>query len=34
MDALLQAYQQRMQRKAQVFECQASAGVEVEVLGV
>ncbi len=33
MDALLQAYQQHMQRKAQVFECQASAGVEVEVLG-
>jgi galactokinase len=34
MDALLQAYEQRVQRKAQVFECQASAGVEVEVLGV
>jgi galactokinase len=33
IDGLAQAYQQRMQRKAQVFECQASAGVEVEVLG-
>jgi galactokinase len=33
IDGLTQAYQQRMQRKAQVFECRASAGVEVEILG-
>jgi galactokinase len=30
---LTQVYQQQLQRKAQVFVCQASAGVEVEMLG-
>jgi galactokinase len=32
IQGLTQAYQQQVQRKAQVFECQASAGVEVEKL--
>ena len=33
IQGLTQAYQQQAQRQAQVFVCQASAGVEVEMIG-
>ena len=33
IEGLTQAYQQQMQRQAEVFVCQASAGVEAEMIG-
>jgi galactokinase len=33
IESLTQAYQEQAQRAAQIFECQASSGVEVEKLG-